>query len=52
MGKVTAGIAAKIAGVDRLTFLSLLSRYGVPAINLRGDEVSGEIEAAKELIGS
>lgn len=34
MGKVTAGIAAKIAGVDRLTFLALLSRYGVPAINL------------------
>ncbi len=48
MGKVTAGIAAKIAGVDRLTFLSLLSRYGVPAINLRDEEVCYEIEAARK----
>lgn len=51
MRKVTAGIAAKIAGVDRLTFLSILSRYSVPAINLRGEEVTKEIEASKELVG-
>ncbi|MCS7266330.1 MAG: UPF0175 family protein [Armatimonadetes bacterium] len=51
MGKVTAGIAAKIAGIDRITFLRLLSRYGVPAINLQDEEVKHEIEAARELVG-
>lgn len=49
MGKVSAGMAAKVAGVDKVAFLQLLHRYGVPAINLRGEEVGREIEAAREL---
>jgi len=51
-GKITTGIAAQIAGVDRLTFLASLARYGVAAINLRDEEVELEIEAAGRLAGS
>ena len=51
MGKVSAGLAAQIAGVDKVTFLNLLHRYGVPAINLKDEEVEREIEAARELEG-
>lgn len=49
LGKVSAGIAAQIAGVDRLTFLESLARYHVPAINLQDEEVAAEIEAARRL---
>lgn len=49
LGRVTAGQAARLAHLDRLTFLVSLGRIGVPAINLRGEEVDAEIEAAREL---
>ncbi len=49
LGKVPQSVAAEIAGVDRLTFLELLGRYGVPAINLRDEEGEREVEAARRL---
>ncbi|MEW6572090.1 MAG: UPF0175 family protein [Bacillota bacterium] len=49
LGRVSAGLAAELAGLDRLTFLASLARYGVPAINLRGEEITREIEAARKL---
>ena len=49
LGKVSAGSAAQFAGTDRLTFLALLSRYGVAAINIQGEEVEHEIAAARKL---
>ena len=49
IGKVSAGLAAQIAGLDRLAFLAMLSKYGVPAIHLRDEEVFYEIETAKRL---
>ncbi len=52
LGKVTAGIAAQIAGVDRLLFLSSLARYGVAAINLKDEETELEVESARRLAGS
>lgn len=51
LGRVTAGIAAQIAGVDRLVFLSSLSNYGVPVINIKDEEVELEIESARRLAG-
>ena len=48
-GMVSAGVAAKIAGVDKVSFLCLLHKYGVPAINLKGEEVEREIEATGEM---
>ncbi|HXH14486.1 MAG TPA: UPF0175 family protein [Alphaproteobacteria bacterium] len=51
MGKVSAGIAAQIAGTDRLAFLAQLTRYGVAAINIRDEEIEHEINAARKLAG-
>lgn len=49
LGMVSAGVAAQLAGVDRVSFLTSLSRYGVPAINLQEEEVEREIEEARKL---
>ena len=49
LGRVSLGVAAEIAGMPRLDFLGALARYGVPAINLKDEEVAHEIEAAREL---
>jgi predicted HTH domain antitoxin len=49
LGRLTAGRSARLAEMDRLTFLSELGRIGVPAINLRGEEVEAEIQAARDL---
>ncbi|MBI3327680.1 MAG: UPF0175 family protein [Nitrospinae bacterium] len=51
LGKVSGGVAAQLAGMDRLTFLTILSRYGVAAINLKDEEVAYEIEASRRLAG-
>jgi predicted HTH domain antitoxin len=49
LGRISAGMASRIAEMDRLTFLESLSRYQVPAINLRDEEVEAEITAARSL---
>jgi predicted HTH domain antitoxin len=49
LGRLTAGKAARLAEMDRLAFLYELGRIGVPAINLRDEEVEAEIEAARDL---
>jgi len=49
LGRLTAGKAARLAEMDRLTFLYELGKIGVPAINLRDEEVEAEIEAARDL---
>ena len=49
LGRLTAGKAARLAEMDRLTFLYELGRIGVPAINLRDEEVEAEIQAARDL---
>ncbi len=51
LGRLSAGMAAELAGTDRLTFISALSRYGTPAINLKDEEVTEEINAAREMFG-
>lgn len=51
LGRLPAGQAADLARVDRLTFLRRLAEAGVPAINLRDDEVREEISAARHLSG-
>lgn len=51
LGRLSSGQAADLARLDRLTFLRRLAEAGVPAINLRGDEVREEISAARNLAG-
>lgn len=49
LGRLSAGKAASLAGMNRLIFLRRLNEVNVPAINLRGEEITAEIQAAREL---
>lgn len=49
LGRLSAGKAAKLSGLSRLEFLARLSQIGVPAINLRDEEIEAEIDAARRL---
>ena len=51
LGRLTAGKAARLAGMNRVQFLYELERIGVAAINLRDEEIGAEIEAAREFAG-
>lgn len=49
LGRLSSGKAAQLAGMARVEFLHALARIGVPAINLRDEEVEAEIKAAREM---
>ncbi len=49
LGRLSAGKAAKLAGMPRMRFLQRLAEVGAPAINLRGEEIEAEVAAAREL---
>ncbi|HOC20397.1 MAG: UPF0175 family protein [Verrucomicrobia bacterium] len=49
LGRLSAGKAASLAGMERLAFLARLITVEVPAINLQDEEITAEIEAAREL---
>ncbi|MFL6194302.1 MAG: UPF0175 family protein [Thermoanaerobaculia bacterium] len=51
LGRVSSGKAARLAEMDRVVFLHELARIGVPAINLKEEEVEAEIQAARDLAG-
>lgn len=46
MKRVSSGMAAKLAGVDRVTFLMGLHRFGVPMIDLDEEEILSDISNA------
>jgi len=45
MKRLPSGIAAGLAGVDRVTFLLNLHRYGVDMIDLDEDELLSDLES-------
>ena len=51
LGRLSSGQAARLADIDRVGFLARLAQIGVPAINLRDEEIDAEIAAARELAG-
>ncbi|HVR96247.1 MAG TPA: UPF0175 family protein [Thermoanaerobaculia bacterium] len=51
LGWLSSGKAAQLTQMDRVSFLYALKRIGVPAINLRDEEVDAEVRAARELMG-
>lgn len=51
IGRLSSGKAARLAGMSRMTFLREFDRVGVPAINLRDEQIEAEIRAARELAG-
>ena len=46
MKRLSSGIAARIAGLDRVTFLLNLHRYGVAMIDLDEDDLLSDLENA------
>lgn len=46
MRRLSSGMAASIAGMDRVSFLLRLSDYGVPMIDLDPDELTEDIANA------
>jgi predicted HTH domain antitoxin len=42
MKRLSSGMAATLIGVDRVTFLLKLADYGVPVIDLDGDQLLSE----------
>jgi predicted HTH domain antitoxin len=49
LGKISSGKAAKMAGLDRVSFLERLGDYKIPAINIQAEEIEKEIEAVRSL---
>ena len=47
MKRISSGIAAQLAGVDRVSFLLGLHRFGVPMIDLEKEELLSDIENAR-----
>jgi predicted HTH domain antitoxin len=50
LGRLSAGKAARLAEMDRVTFLAELKRVGVAAINLREEEIEAEVQGARDLL--
>ncbi len=46
MKRLSSGMAAKLAGVNRVSFLLGLNRYNVNMIDLEQDELKSDIENA------
>ncbi|QTA84849.1 UPF0175 family protein [Desulfonema magnum] len=46
MKRLSSGMAAQLAGTDRVTFLLSLHHFGVPMIDLEKEELLSDIENA------
>ena len=46
MKRISSGIAAKIAGMNRVAFLLELHKYGVPMIDLTEEELLSDLKNA------
>lgn len=46
MKRISSGTAAHLAGVDRVSFLLGLHRFGIPMIDLEEEELLSDIENA------
>ncbi len=44
--RLSSGHAAQLAGLDRTSFLLMLHQYGIPMIDLEGDELEQDINNA------
>jgi len=43
MKRLSSGMAASLIGMDRLTFLAQLQRFGVPVIDLTADDLAEDV---------
>lgn len=45
-GRLSTGLAARLAGVPRSVFISLLGRYGLSPVGVDPDEIEGDVANA------
>jgi predicted HTH domain antitoxin len=45
-GRVSSGLAAQVAGVSRVEFLTLCGQYGVTVFQQTVDEIDSDVKAA------
>ncbi len=50
-GKLSTGLAAKLAGIPRTTFLFLLGQHGVSPFGEEPDELERDLEDAQQVHG-
>jgi len=43
LGQISSGKAAQMADLPRVEFLTRLGQFGIPAVNLSGDEIQAKI---------
>jgi len=48
MGKLSTGLAARLAGVPRITFMFLLGRYGLSPFGETPDEIEEDLHHARQ----
>lgn len=46
MKRLSSGMAARLIGMDRVSFLAQLHRFGVPMIDLENEELGMDIDHA------
>lgn len=49
MGRISSGLAAKLAGISRVQFLLLCGQYGVSIFQQDEDELTSDVDAALAL---
>jgi len=48
IGKLSTGLAARLAGVPRVTFMFLLGQYGLSPFGETPEELEGDLENARQ----
>lgn len=51
MKRISSGMAARLAGIDRVTFLLNLHRYGVNMISYNEEELVSACQASRMTVG-
>ena len=47
-GKLSTGLAARLAGVSRVSFMFLLGRYGLSPFGEKPDEIERDLDDARQ----
>lgn len=50
MGRISSGLAAKLAGMDRISFLLICGQYGVSILQQNDVDISDDIDAIKNIL--
>ncbi|NCD42821.1 MAG: UPF0175 family protein [Bacteroidia bacterium] len=50
MGRISSGLAAKLAGMDRVSFLLLCGQYGVSIFQQNEEEMVSDIKAIENVL--